>query len=93
MITKFVLVMYMCSMVTGQCPNNFIPGFSFDTHTQCTEYGYRVAHGTFKNLEEREEMSLDYIEKNKIVVKFECRPVKVPEEKLVIPPPKPKVGI
>jgi len=88
-MTKFILVLYMCSMVTNHCPSNHIPGFSFDSHTACVEYGYRVAHGTFKSLEETEEWDNEYVENQKIVVKFECRPVEVP--KPVVPPPKPKL--
>jgi hypothetical protein len=29
--------MYMCSMISGQCPNNHIPGFSFSTHAECVD--------------------------------------------------------
>tara|TARA_B100002019_G_scaffold277209_1_gene276789 strand:+ start:483 stop:647 length:165 start_codon:yes stop_codon:yes gene_type:complete len=51
--------------------------------------GYRVAHNTFMSLEEIEEFDKEYVETNKIVVKFECRPVEVP--KPVIPLKKPKI--
>ena len=88
-MTKFILVLYMCSMLSGQCPSSHIPGYSFKTHSECVEYGYRVAHGTFKNLSKDEEMSPEYIEESKIVIRFECRAVEVP--KPVIPKPKPKV--
>ena len=88
-MTKFILVLYMCSMVTKNCPSNHIPGFSFDSHSACVEYGYRVAHGTFKSLEETEEWDKNYIENNKIVVRFECRAVEVP--KPIVPPKKPKI--
>jgi hypothetical protein len=37
--------------------------------------GYAVAQSTFRNLEELEEYSKDYIEQSKIVVKFECREI------------------
>ncbi len=89
-MTKFVLVMFMCSVVSGQCPSSHIPGFSFESHTACVEYGYRMAHSTFKTLKENEEFTDEYIENNKIVVKFECRPVQLP--KPIVPPPKPKIG-
>ncbi len=80
-MTKFILVLHMCSMLSGQCPSSHVPGFSFETHAACTEYGYRVAHGTFKSLEEDQELNQEYIENSRIVVKFECRPVKVPKPK------------
>ena len=41
-MTKFILVMYMCSMATGECPSNHIPGFSFTSHIDCVENGYKV---------------------------------------------------
>ena len=37
--------------------------------------GYAVAQSTFRNLEELEEYSKDYVEQSKIVVKFECREI------------------
>ena len=88
-MTKFILVMYMCSMITGKCPNHHIPGFTFTSHYDCVEYGYRVAYGTFKSLEETEQFDREYVENNKIVVKFECRQIEVPEPKM--PKIKPKV--
>jgi len=87
-MTKFVLALYMCSMLSGQCPTSHYPGFSFNTHKECVEFGYRVAHGTFKSLSEQEEFTEEYIENSKIVIKFECRQIKV--EQQIIPPPKPK---
>ena len=80
-MTKFVIVLYMCSMLSNNCPSSHFPGYSFNSHSECVEYGYRLAYGTFKNLEEMEEMEKEYIENSRIVVKFECRPVKVPKPK------------
>ena len=88
-MTKFILVMYMCSMITNDCPSHHIPGFTFTSHYDCVQNGYKVAYNTFKVLEELEEYDREYVEKNKIVVKFECRQIQVP--KPVIPKPKPKV--
>ena len=72
-MTKFMLVLYMCSMVTNDCPSNHIPGYTFTSHTDCVQMGYRIAHNTFKSLEEIEEFDREYVETNKIVVKFECK--------------------
>ncbi len=88
-MTKFVIVLYMCSMLSNNCPSSHFPGYSFNSHSECVEYGYRLAYGTFKNLEEMEEMEREYIENSRIVVKFECRPIEVP--KPIVPPPKPKL--
>ena len=79
-MTKYLLIMYMCSMLSGQCPSSHVTGYSFDTHAACVEYGYRVAHGTFKSLEEVEEFTNEYIENSKIVVKFECKEVVIPNK-------------
>ena len=88
-MTKFILVMYMCSMATGECPSNHIPGFSFTSHIDCVENGYKVAHNTFKSLKEIEEFDKEYIE-NKIVIKFECQQIRIPEP--VMPRTKPKIS-
>jgi hypothetical protein len=43
--------------------------------------GYRVAYNAFKSLEETEEFDKEYVENNKIVVKFECRAVPSADKK------------
>jgi len=91
-MTKFILIMYMCSMVSGQCPSSHIPGFEFDTHSDCVLNGYKIAHSTFKSLEANEEWDEEYVENNKIVVRFDCKAIQVPQEKLIIPPKKPKIS-
>ena len=72
---KYILILYMCSMLSNNCPSNHIPGYSFDSYSECVEYGYRVAYSTFRSLEETEEFTKEYIENSKIVVKFECKAV------------------
>jgi len=90
-MSKFYVVLYMCSMLSGQCPSYHYTGHSFLTHTECVEFGYRIAYGTFNNLENTEEFDSGYIENSKIVVKFQCEEIKSPKEKLIIPPKKPKI--
>ena len=89
-MTKYLLIMYMCSMLSGQCPSSHVTGYSFESHAACVEYGYRVAHGTFKSLEETEEMTQEYIENSRIIVRFDCRAVEVPKQ--IVPPAKPKTN-
>ena len=72
---KYIIILYMCSMATGKCPTNTIPGLQFDNHFDCVVNGYRIAHNTFLNLKELEDFERDYIEREKIVVKFECKQV------------------
>ena len=72
---KYILVLYMCSMLSNNCPTSTIAGYQFNTHYDCVNAGYAVAQSTFRNLEELEEYNRDYIEQSKIVVKFECREI------------------
>ena len=60
-------------MLSNTCPSSTIAGYQFTSHYDCVNAGYAVAQSTFRNLEELEEYSKDYIEQSKIVVKFECR--------------------
>ena len=72
---KYILVLYMCSMLSNSCPNSTIAGYQFTNHYDCVNAGYAVAQKTFRNLEELEEWDQTYINKNKIVIKFECRQI------------------
>ena len=74
---KYILILYVCSMASGTCPSSSISGFQFDTHYDCVEAGYKLAYNRYKNLNELEELDKDYIEEKKIVVKFECRDIRV----------------
>ena len=65
----------MCSMLSNNCPTSTIPGYTFNSYSECVEYGYRAAYNTFKALEEHEEYTKEYIENSKIVVKFDCKAV------------------
>ena len=67
----------MCSMANNQCPSNSISGYQFNDHYDCVNAGYAVAQSTFRNLEEMEEYSRDYIEESKLVIKFECKEIGV----------------
>jgi hypothetical protein len=67
----------MCSMSTNQCPTNKISGYQFNSYYDCVDAGYAIAQKTYRNLSELEEWDIDHINKNKIVVKFECREIKV----------------
>ena len=65
----------MCSVSTGQCPNSSVSGYQFTSHYDCVNAGYAIAQKTFRNLKEFEEFEKDYINENKIVVKFECKEI------------------
>ena len=72
---KYLLVLYMCSINTGQCPSSSISGYQFNTHYDCINGGYAVAQQTFRQLQEMEEFERDIIEKEKLVIKFECKEI------------------
>ena len=72
---KYILVLYMCSMLSNNCPTSTIAGYQFNTHYDCGNAGYAVAQSTFRNLKELEEWDREYLEQSKIVVKFECREI------------------
>ena len=63
----------MCSMINNSCPESTIAGYQFTTHFDCVNAGYAIAQSTFRNLQEMEEYEREVIEKQKLVIKFECR--------------------
>ena len=70
---KYLLILYKCSMNTGLCPNSTISGYQFNSQYDCVNAGYAIAQKTYRNLKELEEWDTNYINDNKIVVKFECK--------------------
>ena len=74
---KYILILYMCSMVSGECPSSTILGWQFENHYDCVNAGYGVSQQTFRNLEDLEEWSREYIEQQKIAIRFECKELKV----------------
>jgi len=67
----------MCSIVSGECPSSTISGWQFENHYDCVNAGYGVSQQTFRNLEDLEEWSREYIEQQKIAIRFECKELKV----------------
>ena len=67
----------MCSMTTGECPSSTVSGYQFTSHFDCVNAGYAIAQKTYKNLSELEEWDINHINENKIVVRFECKELKV----------------
>ena len=74
---KYILILYMCSMVSGECPTSTISGWQFENHYDCVNAGYAVSQQTFRNLEDLEEWSREYIEQQKIAIRFECKELKI----------------
>ena len=73
---KWILILYVCQLTTGECPSSSITMHQFESHRDCVLTGYKVAHNTFKNLEKMEEIERQYIEKEQVVIKFECKGLK-----------------
>ena len=74
---KYLLILYMCSITTGQCPESSVSGYQFNSHYDCVNAGYAIAQKTFRNLKELKEWDIPDFEKEKIVIKFECKELKV----------------
>ena len=72
---KYILILYMCSMINNSCPENTIAGYQFTTHFDCVNAGYAIAQSTFRNLQDMEEYQREVIEKQKLVIKFECKQI------------------
>ena len=86
---KYVLVLWLCSVISGKCTSSVVPGYQYKTHWDCVYSGYGFSQKVFTELEDREEWDKDYINKHKMVVKFEC--LEFPEDKIIIPKKKPKI--
>ena len=86
-----MLVLHLCSVVAGKCTDATYTGLMFNDHYTCALGGYRMGYETFKRLEADDYYGLDRINKEKIAVKFECLEMESPQEKLLIPPKKPKI--
>ena len=72
---KYLLILYMCSMATGQCPSSSVSGYQFNSHYDCVNAGYAIAQKTYRQLNEYEEWDIARINNEKIVIKFECKPL------------------
>ena len=70
---KFILVLHLCSMLSNSCPSNTVAGYQFTNHYDCVNAGYGLAQQTFRSLEELEEFERDYIEREKLAIRFECK--------------------
>ena len=65
----------MCSMLSNSCPSSSIAGYQFQNFHDCVDAGYAIAQKTYRNLKELEDWDKQHINKNKLVVKFECKEI------------------
>ena len=66
---KFMLIMQICSAVHMNCMDEKPIGV-YSSHYDCVTAGYINAIGTTQNIGPEE------VEKNKIVIKFSCSPLR-----------------
>ena len=78
---KYVLILYLCSMLDNSCFESTITSHEYPTYYDCALSGYKLSHITLMNLDPGR------IEEQQLAVKYECRGVKVH----IIPPQKPNV--
>ena len=79
-MTKFILILYICSLNTLQCNNGSVAKVEFNNHYDCAIGGYILSHDAMKELDK------DKVNENKLAIKFECKPIEI-----IVPKPKPQV--
>ena len=67
-MTKWVLVLVICSLESNSCMPPFKHPILFDDGYDCMVYGYE------ESLSKIQEMGRENINKNKIYIKFGCSP-------------------
>ena len=70
---KFILILHLCSVITGKCTESTISGLMFSSHYDCAIGGYKMAYKTFERLKDDDYYGLERINKEKIAIKFECK--------------------
>ena len=78
---KYVLILYICSMLDNSCFESTITSHEYPTYYDCALSGYKLSHNTLMKLDPGR------VEDAQLAVKYECRGVKVH----IIPPQKPNV--
>ena len=71
---KFVLIMQLCSALSGTCQEAYKPAIQFGTFYDCGISGYSIASSTIK------KMDRELVEKDKLYVRFGCIERKLGEE-------------
>ena len=71
---KYILIMQLCSALSGTCEKPYTPSITFDTFYYCGISGYSIAGSTIK------EMKQELVNKNKMYVRFGCIEKNIQEE-------------
>ena len=80
---KFVLIVYLCSMINQSCPESMAINAEYNTHKECAMAGYEISSSMIDKIDD------ELVNRNKLAIKFECREIK-PQ---IVPPPKPKIKV
>jgi hypothetical protein len=64
---KFILILYVCSMTSGQCPGSSYIPYEFNSHLECALAGYQQSYKALSELDK------DTVNKQKLAVRFECK--------------------
>jgi hypothetical protein len=70
-VIKFVLILHLCSLITGTCPSNQTFSYEFNDHYTCIKAGYQQSFISLNSLDPEE------INNSKMVVRFECKELKI----------------
>ena len=68
---KYVLILHLCSLITGTCLSNQTLGYEFDDHYSCVKAGYQQSFISLNSLDPEE------INNSKLHVRFECREIRI----------------
>ena len=63
---KFIIIMQICSALSGTCQEAYKPTIQFGTFYDCGIGGYSIAGSTI------EKIDRELVEKNKLYVRFGC---------------------
>jgi len=77
---KFILVLHLCSMLTGQCYESLHVNMKFNNHRDCALAVYDFAGKSLAQLNEKD------VNDGELAVRFQCKKL---ENKPIIPLPKP----
>jgi len=79
---KFILVLHLCSMLTGECSESIHINAQFNDHRSCALAGYDLSSSTLQ------ELDLNIVNERELAVRFQCKKI---GNTPIIPPKKPGI--
>jgi predicted transcriptional regulator YheO len=71
MVSKFIVVLQICSILSGECSDWHTDNIKKDTIKDCLKHGYQKSIDIIDNLQE------EYILETKTAIRFVCEAVKI----------------